>query len=60
MITPEQETLLMVRGSIASLSMEKQIKVINALAKIEAICQEYGEEAYFVIALVGAGLAAKE
>jgi len=57
-VTQAQEALLMIRGSIVSMP-EKQQKIIKHVEKeIRELLEEYGDEAYMAICLIGAELAA--
>jgi hypothetical protein len=57
-MTTDQETLLMVRGAIASLPADMQTRVAEARVKLDAIRDEYGDAAHIAITLIGAELAA--
>lgn len=55
-MTHEEQTVLMIRGSIASLPAEDQAKVKTCMDTLTAMCNEHKDFAYLAIALVGAEL----
>lgn len=58
-MTPEQETLLVIRGAIAGMSPEIQSEVAAILQEIADLKKEYSEESvHLAIAYCGAELAA--
>ncbi len=60
-MTADQETVLMIRGSIASLPDEDQKKVNQVVSRILMLEIEFGTQALqFAVALIGSELAAKE
>lgn len=58
-MTVDEQTVLMIRGAIASFTEDQQAQVKAAKAEIEAIMEKYGEVGQIAISLVGAELAAK-
>lgn len=58
--TPEQETMLMIRGAISSMDQETQGRVSAAYAAINAMKAVHGEDATIMaVALMGAEIAAE-
>lgn len=56
-MTADQQTLLMFKGLIASLSEESQVKVKEAATKLRAIIADYpGGEATVAFGMIGAEL----
>lgn len=56
-MTPDQQTLLMFKGLIASLPEESQAKVKEAEAKLRGIIADYpGGEAMVAFGMIGAEL----
>ncbi len=56
-MTEEEQTLLMIQGAIANLSVEDSIKVREITEKLEQYLKESPANARFAIALCGAKLA---
>jgi len=56
-MTNEEETVLMIRGEIASMSPEEQGRIKDAIEEIKRVRATYGDAADMAIALIGAELA---
>lgn len=57
-MTAEQQTVVMIRGVIASLPADEKAKVDKAVAEIRELMTQLGEHSYMAIALIGAEIAA--
>jgi len=57
-MTNEEETVLMIRGAIASMSPEEQGRIKDAIEEIKRVRATYGDAADMAIALIGAEMAA--
>lgn len=55
-MTPEQQTLLLIRGTIAGMTEEQQREVAEAAAKIREIANAQSDLGLMAFALVGAEL----
>ena len=56
-MTQEQETVLLIRGTIASLPDENRKMAEDCYRDLSAMVRKYGTPAYLAIALIGAELA---
>ncbi len=54
----EQQALIMVRGTIASLTPQDQEKIRAAETAIRKVIQEHGDVAYMAVALIAAEISA--
>jgi hypothetical protein len=59
-MTTHEETLLLIRGTVASLPEADQAYVKEAKSRIESIRVEFGDAGTLAIALIGAEMAAAE
>ena len=53
-MTPDQETLLLIKGSISDLTPEQQLQVKDCAAMIRAVIADGGVAGVVALALVGA------
>jgi hypothetical protein len=59
-LTPEQETVLLIRGTISTFSQGKQAEVYAAYDAIRKLAEQYGQDATSTaVLLLGAELAAR-
>lgn len=58
-MTQEEQVALMIRGAVAQLPQEDQMRIVECEAKIRALIAEYGEAGRMAIALIGADIAAE-
>jgi hypothetical protein len=58
-MTPEQETVLMIKGAIAELSPENKKSVTNILIAFDELAKQHGDDCFVLaLALIGAKLSA--